>query len=110
MENVVRQELQAQESALNSKMDQSSWKRFFGLQQTTMEEKYREQCTKELQKLLLSRQQLDRASATHTSVVGRNLIQYMLEEKESLAPVDTRLRRINDGEEKSPSPKDRRFQ
>lgn len=70
MENVVRQELQHQESELDSKVNQSSWKKFFGLQQTTMEEKYRQHCIKELQKVLLSRQQLDRSAATHTSVVG----------------------------------------
>ncbi|CAF3752972.1 unnamed protein product [Rotaria sp. Silwood1] len=59
MENVLRKELEHEESELLSNMNQSSWKKLIGFQKSTIEEKYRQQCVKELDKILISRQQLD---------------------------------------------------
>ncbi|CAF4352403.1 unnamed protein product, partial [Rotaria sp. Silwood2] len=62
MENVLRKELEHEESELLSNINQSSWKKLIGLQRSTIEEKYRQQCVKELDKVLMSRQQLDQTT------------------------------------------------
>ncbi|CAF1170069.1 unnamed protein product [Rotaria sordida] len=62
MENVIRKELEYQELELNSNKNQSSWRKFIGFQQLTIEEKYRQQCMKELEKILNTRQQLDQTT------------------------------------------------
>jgi hypothetical protein len=60
METVIRKELEQQELELVSNTNQSSWRKLIGFQQSTIEEKFRRQCVKELDKLLINRQQLDR--------------------------------------------------
>ncbi len=60
MEDVIRKELEHQQSELISNTTQNSWWKYLGFQQSTIEQKYRQQCVKELERLLLSRQQLDR--------------------------------------------------
>jgi hypothetical protein len=62
MEDVIRKELEHQESELASNTNQSSWKRLIGFQRSTIEEKYREQCAKELERVLVGRQQFDRTT------------------------------------------------
>ncbi|CAF0747610.1 unnamed protein product [Rotaria sp. Silwood1] len=62
MENVIRQELEQQQVELSSNKNQSSWRKFIGLQQLTIEEKYRQQCVKELEKILSTRQQFDQTT------------------------------------------------
>ncbi|CAF1015527.1 unnamed protein product [Rotaria sp. Silwood1] len=62
MENVIRQELEQQQLELSSNKNQSSWRKFIGLQQLTIEEKYRQQCVKELEKILSTRQQFDQTT------------------------------------------------
>ncbi|CAF2853207.1 unnamed protein product [Rotaria sp. Silwood2] len=62
MENVIRKELEHQELELSSNKNQGSWLKFIGLQQLTMEEKYRQQCVKEIEKILTTRQQLDQTA------------------------------------------------
>jgi len=69
MENVLRKELEREESELVSNMNQSSWKKFIGFQRSTIEEKYRQQCVKELDRLLISRKQLDQTTK-HNQTVG----------------------------------------
>jgi hypothetical protein len=69
MENVLRKELEREESELVSNMNQSSWKKFIGFQRSTIEEKYRQQCVKELDRLLMSRKQLDQ-TIKHNQTVG----------------------------------------
>ncbi len=69
MENVLRKELEREESELVSNMNQSSWKKFIGFQRSTIEEKYRQQCFKELDRLLMSRKQLDQTTK-HNPTVG----------------------------------------
>jgi optic atrophy protein 1 len=68
MENVIKKELEHQQSELTSNANQSSWTRFIGFQRTTIEEKYRQQCVKELERILSSRQQLDRTNKKNSSV------------------------------------------
>ncbi|CAF1987371.1 unnamed protein product [Rotaria magnacalcarata] len=62
MESTIRNELQHQESELNSNQNQSSWRKFMGFQQTTIEETYRKLCAKELERILISRQQFDQTT------------------------------------------------
>ncbi len=69
MENVLRKELEREELELVSTMNQSSWKKFIGFQRSTIEEKYRQQCVKELDRLLMSRKQLDQ-TIKHNQTVG----------------------------------------
>ena len=69
MEDVVRRELEQQESELNSKTDSGSWLRFLGLQGSSLEEKYQQQCVKELEKIIGSRRQLER-TAKINPIVG----------------------------------------
>ncbi|UJR14178.1 hypothetical protein I4U23_001173 [Adineta vaga] len=59
MENSVRNELEREELELMSNTNQSSWKRYIGLERSTIEEKHRQQCVKELDKVLTGRRQLD---------------------------------------------------
>jgi hypothetical protein len=70
MANVIQHELERQERELNRTSNASTWRQFLGLQQTTAEDKHRQQCVKELQKVLLYRQQFDRTTTNH-STVGR---------------------------------------
>ncbi|CAF4266666.1 unnamed protein product, partial [Rotaria sordida] len=65
MENTLRKELEHEESELLSNINQSSWKKFIGFQRSTIEEKYRQQCIKELDKVLMSRQQLNQTTKTN---------------------------------------------
>ena len=68
MENILRKELELEERELMSKTNQFSWKKFIGLQRSTTEEKYRQQCAKELDRLLLSRQQLNQTTKLYQVV------------------------------------------
>ncbi|CAF0767815.1 unnamed protein product [Adineta steineri] len=74
MENVIRRELEHQESELNSNLNPSSWSKLFTFQGSTIEEKNRQQCVKELQKLLLNRQQLDKT--TKHNYTFRSILDY----------------------------------
>ena len=68
MEDVVRRELEQQESELNSKTNSDSWLRFLGLQGSSLEEKYQQQCVKELEKIIVSRRQLERTAKSNPTV------------------------------------------
>jgi len=68
MENVIQKELEREESELLSNKNQNSWKRFIGFQRSTTEEKYRQQCAKELDRVFISRQQLDQSTKKNQSV------------------------------------------
>jgi hypothetical protein len=68
MENVLQKELEREESELISNVNQSSWKRFIGLQRSTIEEKYRQQCVKELDRVFMSRRQLDQSMKKNQAV------------------------------------------
>jgi len=68
MENVLQKELEREESELISNVNQSSWKRFIGLQRSTLEEKYRQQCVKELDRVFMSRRQLDQSMKKNQAV------------------------------------------
>ena len=68
MEAIIRQELEHQELELNSKANQGAWRRLNPFQGTTLEERNRQQCVKELEKVLLGRQQLDRTTKNNYSV------------------------------------------
>lgn len=68
MENVLQKELEREESEMLSNVKQSSWKKFIGLQTLTIEEKHRQQCAKELDKVLMSRRQLDRSMKKNQAV------------------------------------------
>lgn len=59
MENAVRTEFEQQKSSLEDVEDKSSWRKFLGLRQKTIEENNRQNCAKELQKLFLIRKQLE---------------------------------------------------
>jgi optic atrophy protein 1 len=78
MENVIRKELEHQESELTANVNQSSWRRFIGFQQTTIEEKYRQQCAKELERILGTRQQLDRTSKKNYSVGVKTFFLFLI--------------------------------
>ncbi len=69
MENALRNELEDQKSKLISNTNQDSWWKWFGFQQSTIEEIYRKQCAKELERLLISRQQLDQTIKNNNSTV-----------------------------------------
>mgnify|MGYP000300711606 CR=1 FL=1 len=73
MENVLKNELDYQTSELNSIKNQNSWSYFFGLQKLTIDEKYQQQCIKELEKILINRQQLDRTIKDNYVVCFSNL-------------------------------------
>ncbi|CAF1401347.1 unnamed protein product [Adineta steineri] len=62
MENALRKELEREEAELISNTNQNSWKKYIGLQRSTIEEKYRQQCAKELDRVLMSRKQLDQTT------------------------------------------------
>ena len=68
MENVLNGELEREQAQLISNVNAKSWKRYVGLQRSTIEEKHREQCVKELEKVLLSRRQLDQSTKKNQSV------------------------------------------
>ena len=68
METVIQKELEYQKSKLNSNKNQHSWLKLFGLQQSTIEDIYRQQCIKELEKVLTSRQQLDKMTKNNCVV------------------------------------------
>lgn len=68
MENALRKELEHEEAELLSNTNQSSWKQLIGLQRSTIEEKYRQQCVKELDKVILSRQQFDQTTKSNQTV------------------------------------------
>ena len=68
MENVVQQELEREESELISTTNQSSWKRYIGLQRSTIEEKHRQHCVKELEKVIVGRRQLDQSTKNNQAV------------------------------------------
>jgi hypothetical protein len=70
MENILQKELEREESELISNDKQNSWKRFIGFQRATIEEKHRQQCVKELDKVLMARRQLDQ-SMKNNQAVGR---------------------------------------
>jgi optic atrophy protein 1 len=75
MENVIKKELEHQEFELISSTTQNSWWKFLGFQPATIEQKYRQQCVKELDRLLISRQQFDRTTKNNyvVSVVSKNI-------------------------------------
>ena len=68
MEDVVRRELEQQESELAAKTNSSSWLRFVGLQGSSLEEKHQQQCVKELEKIIVSRRQLERTAKINPMV------------------------------------------
>lgn len=76
METILRKELEHEESELAGTKNQSSWRKFVGLQSVSIEEKYRQQCVKELEKVLMSRQQLDQTTKTN-QVVGIYLLLFL---------------------------------
>ncbi|CAF4915971.1 unnamed protein product, partial [Rotaria magnacalcarata] len=51
MENALRKELEYEESELLLNANQNSWKTLIGFQTSTIEEKNRQQCIKELEKV-----------------------------------------------------------
>lgn len=69
MENVLRKELEFQQLKLTSTMEENSWWKYLGMQSATVEQKYRQQCVKELERLLISRQQLDRSMKNNSIVI-----------------------------------------
>ena len=71
MENVLNQELEREQAQLISTVNPKSWKRYIGLQRSTIEEKYREQCVKELEKVLVGRKQLDQSMKKNQAVRDR---------------------------------------
>jgi len=85
MENVIRKELEHQESELVSNINQSAWRRLISFQRSTIEEKYRQQCAKELERVLIGRQQLDRTTKNKYMVgfVRRNRGDFILEKEDS---------------------------
>ena len=64
MENTIRQELEKQQKSLTPN-NKNSWWIFTG---STLEDKYRQQCVKELERVLISRQQLDRTTKNNYMV------------------------------------------
>lgn len=68
MENVLNQELEREQAQLISTVSPKSWKRYIGLQRSTIEEKYREQCVKELEKVLVGRIQIDQSMKKNQAV------------------------------------------
>ncbi|UJR32977.1 hypothetical protein I4U23_020440 [Adineta vaga] len=74
MENILRKELEYQKSELTSQTNPSTWRKLVSFQGTTIEEKNRQQCVKELDKVLLSRQQLDKTTKTNHAV--RSVLDY----------------------------------
>jgi optic atrophy protein 1 len=68
MENVLRKELEREESELESNTNQSSWKKLITFQRSTIEEKYRQQCVKELDRVFMSRRQLDQTMKNSQAV------------------------------------------
>jgi hypothetical protein len=68
MESVIRKELEREEAELTANTNQSSWKKYIGLQSSSIEEKYRQQCVKELDKVFISRQQIDQTTKNSHAV------------------------------------------
>ena len=69
MENSVRKELEREESELIANTSQqSSWKKYVGLQRATIEERNRKQCVKELDKVLVGRKELDQSTKHNQTV------------------------------------------
>jgi len=64
MENTLRQEIEQ----LSKSQSSSSWSSFFGFQRSSIEERNRQQCAKELQRVLQARQQLDRTTKDNSIV------------------------------------------
>jgi hypothetical protein len=69
MENVIRKELENEEIKLISNSNQSTWSKLISFQRSTIEEKNRQQCVKELERVILGRQQLDKTTKNNY-VVG----------------------------------------
>jgi len=78
MENVLRQELVKEESALSTNQNSNSWKRYIGLSSTTLEEKHRQACVKELHRVFLARQQLDQSLKNNLTVKLSSLIAFLI--------------------------------
>ncbi|CAF1291467.1 unnamed protein product [Adineta ricciae] len=75
MENSVRKELEREESELiATTSQQSSWKKYVGLQRSTIEERNRQQCVKELDRVLVGRKELDQ-STKHNQTLRSTLDQ-----------------------------------
>ncbi|CAF0737863.1 unnamed protein product [Adineta ricciae] len=75
MENCVRKELEREESELiATTSQQSSWKKYVGLQRSTIEERNRQQCVKELDRVLVGRKELDQ-STKHNQTLRSTLDQ-----------------------------------
>lgn len=68
MENVLQKELEREQAQLISNANSTSWLKYIGLQRSSIEEKHREQCVKELEKVLLSRRQIDQSMKKNQSV------------------------------------------
>lgn len=68
MENSIRKELEQEQMELNSNKNSNSWLSFLSFQSSSIEQKYRQQCAKELERLLLARQQLDRTTKSNSVV------------------------------------------
>jgi len=68
MEDVIRKELEHQKSELVANTNENSWLKFIGLQGSTIEQKYRRQCAKELERVLIYRQQLDNTAKKNYAV------------------------------------------
>lgn len=64
MENVLRQQLEQQLKTNTN----SSWSSFFGFQRSSIEERNRQQCSKELERVLQARQQFDRTTKDNSVV------------------------------------------
>jgi hypothetical protein len=87
MENVIQKELEREESELTSSTNQSSWKRYIGFQRSTIEEKHRQQCVKELERVLISRRQLNQSMKSN-QVVGKFMFKILRFEIICLASFD----------------------
>lgn len=64
MENVLQQQLE--QLAKNRSI--SSWSSFFGFQRSSIEERNRQQCEKELERIIQARQQFDRTTKDNSIV------------------------------------------
>lgn len=71
MENVLNKELEREQTQLIADMNPKSWKSYIGLQRSTVEERNREQCVKELEKVLMGRKQLDQSMKKNQAVRDR---------------------------------------
>lgn len=62
MENNLKRELENEKDRFKSDEDDASWMKYIGLGRTSPEEKKRQQTIKELEKVLMSRNQTDRTN------------------------------------------------